>query len=379
MAENSKIEWTDHTFNTWTGCAKVSPACAHCYAESYAKRTGGAEWGNKGTRIKTSEPYWKQPLKWNSNANGHRPRVFCSSLADVFEEWTGLLLHHKRDPNGRRYQLLKCDSCGAYHRDDQASDSESCECSRFKQRMEWATLDDLRRDLISLICQTNNLDWLLLTKRPENALPMLVRCGLYAVENPDLPCPQPNLWIGTTVENQEYADQRIPHLVRTPAVVRFLSAEPLLGPIDLRRAWKCPHCGGHDAGGVELHCSGCGRPGRFADWVIVGGESGHGARPMHPDWARSIRDQCQAAGVSFFFKQWGEWVDLRQSQHCDSLRDRGHNPGFCHIDKHGQPTQTVAPNRDAGDVSVYRFGKKETGRTLDGREWSEFPVARLLT
>lgn len=249
MAENSKIEWTTHTFNPWMGCTKVSPGCHHCYAETMMdKRWGKVEWGPQGQRVKTSAANWKKPLAWYKAAvaAGERHRVFCASLADVFEAKT---------------------------------DQE-------------AGMTDWRNDLWDLIESTagdanGGLDWLLLTKRPDNVPSMVpaawMRDGFPAA-----------VWIGTSVEDQRRADERIPHLLALPAAVRFLSVEPMLGPVDLWEA-RYPLPGG-------------GRGSAFAwgngiNWVIVGGESGPGARPVHPDWARDIREACQATGVPFFFKQ----------------------------------------------------------------------------
>ncbi|MBB4017331.1 protein gp37 [Chelatococcus caeni] len=224
MASNTKIEWAHHTFNPWVGCTAVSPACDHCYAESWAKRTGQAHlW--KGDRRRTSEANWRLPLKWNRQAEaaGIRFRVFCASLADVFDNQVPQI---------------------------------------------W------RSDLFALIEDTPHLDWLLLTKRPQNIQKMI-----WPKWDAGLPW---NIWLGTTAEDQHEANRRIPHLLEAPAAVRFISAEPLLGSI-IFEPWLSR-----------------------IDWIIVGGESGPGARPMHPDWARSIRDQCAAAGTAFFMKQmWG--------------------------------------------------------------------------
>jgi protein gp37 len=264
MAENSKIEWTDHTFNPWVGCTKVSAACDHCYAESWAKRTGQPGlWA--GERRRTSESNWRQPIKWNrqAEAEGVRKRVFCASLADVF--------------------------------DNQVHDA-------------W------RADLFQLIEETPSLDWQLLTKRPQNARKMLNPLGGTRV--------LPNVWIGTTAENQVEYWRRWNHLSVVPARIRFISYEPALGPLgDLRLSGTLP------------------RP----DWFICGGESGPGARPMHPTWAREVRDQCAAAGVPFFFKQWGEWVEADGS--------------------------VIRLN----DVGMRCIGKKAAGRLLDGRTHDAMP------
>ena len=187
-------------------------------------------------------------------------------------------------------------------------------------------------DLWKLILDTPNLDWLLLTKRPENAMEMLpFNWKVRAL--PD------NIWLGTSVENQETADERIPHLLKVPAAIHFVSMEPLLGPVDLNE-----HEFLIDKRRFQYTI------GRYLDWVIVGGESGPHARPMHPDWVRSIRVQCQEAGVSFHFKQHGEWVP-------------GDHPA------HGTHWEYVGKDKFA----VKRVGKKAAGRLLDGREWNEYP------
>ena len=223
MGENSKIEWTDHTFNPWIGCQKVSPGCDHCYAEAMMdKRYHKVEWGPHGERKRTSAANWRKPLQWQraAEAAGKRARVFCASLADVFD--------NQADP-------------------------------------QW------RDALWYLIRQTPDLDWLLLTKRPENIHKMLPTYW-----------PLPNVWLGTTAEDEKHYRRRWNVLVRIPAVVRFISHEPALGPLGNLRA----------------------RPsGKFPDWIIMGGESGSGARMMNPEWARDMRDACEVAGIPFFMKQ----------------------------------------------------------------------------
>lgn len=246
MGENTAIAWTTHSFNAWVGCKKVSPACAHCYAEAWAKRTGHPElWGD--VRRRTSEANWRKPLKWDkeAKAKGERARVFCSSLSDVFEDHPAI-------------------------------------------QEQW------RQDLFHLIAKTPNLDWLLLTKRPENAVAWLpwVDPHMFPYGGAE---PWSNVWIGTTVENQQMADERIPQLLTTPAAVRFLSCEPILGPINLRS--ETIKNVAHQVKGLDQ----LGYP--PIDWVIAGGESGPGYRSMNLDWARSLRDQCIASGTAFFFKQ----------------------------------------------------------------------------
>lgn len=305
MSENSKIEWTDHTFNPWEGCQKVGPGCDHCYAETRNARFAGGtaiNWGPGAPRRRTSASNWAKPLKWNAQAeafaaqHGRRQRVFCASLADVF---------------------------------DNAVD------------MRW------REDLFALITATPNLDWLLLTKRIGNVPPMI---SLIPGHLPN------NVWLGATVVNQEEADRDIPKLLEVPARVHFLSMEPLLGPVDLTRIrpttfaatanaltgkWKW------DGGPKKVET-------KALDWVIVGGESGPGARPMSPDWTSRLRDQCQAAGVPFLFKQWGEWLPMLGQVEGVTVREKS----------------TTADGWVMGHA-----GKKAAGRVLDGRTWDGFPTA----
>jgi protein gp37 len=250
MAE-TKIQWAHYTFNPWLGCSKVSPACANCYAEAWAKRSGLVKWGVDAERRRTSESNWREPLKWNREAKnaGERRRVFCASLADVFED---------------REELAP-----------------------------W------RDDLFELIGETTNLDWLLLTKRPENLDGMLPWTSDHLGEYRERYWPQ--VWIGTTIENQEQADNRLPHLLGIPAAVRFLSVEPLLGPIDLD--------GRSDPKRVGVqHWDYFKMAKHPIDWIIIGGESGPNARPMNTDNLISLRDQCLSARVPVFIKQMGDRV-----------------------------------------------------------------------
>ena len=311
MADKTKIEWCDATFNPWVGCTRVSPGCVHCYAETMMdKRWGKATWGPAGARIRTSADYWTQPVKWNRRAEraGVRRRVFCASLADVFE-----------DKVGQRDQM-----------------------------------DGWRLDLFNLIAATPHLDWLLLTKRPENIQPLLRR----------LPAPHdnvghfPNVWIGASVEDQERADTRIPELLTVPAAVLFLSVEPLLGPGDIGR-WLC-------GSGMTREAQE-----RGIDWVIVGGESGREARPLPPDWARSIRDQSQEAGVPIFFKQWGEYAPI-----CDDAPMPARKAPRLLTAVRADGTRVHADDPIGQATFMWRAGKQNAGRMIDGREWNEFPVTQ---
>jgi len=342
MGENTKIEWCEHSWNPWIGCTKVSPACANCYAErDFDHRLKKAKWGPNGTRVLTSDANWQKPLAWNKAATESltRPRVFCASLADVFEDWRGPIL----DGNGN--QILVCDLCGRLHREDQASYSESCECSRFKQRMEYATMSDVRDGLFALIDATPNLDWLLLTKRPENIIRMWSIA--YPPHSVDWPRTErekrfrKNVWLGTSVEDQKWADRRIPELMmcRDLAPVLFLSCEPVLGPIDF-------NVGIRDyVDGLMVYQQPT-LPKNYLDridWVIAGGESGPGARSSHPEWFRSLRDQCAATNTPFHFKQWGEWASVSE------VAGPGEHYTF------------------ADGATVRRIGKKAAGRLLDGQ------------
>lgn len=323
MGANSKIEWTHHTFNPWRGCTKVSDGCKNCYAEKLSARNPAllGMWGDKGTRVVASESMWREPLKWDkaAKAAGERHRVFCASLADVFEDRPELM-----EPRARLYRTIEA---------------------------------------------TPNLDWLLLTKRPENANRLMQRADIDSRVGESLRVGShtvwpSNVWLGTSVENQAAADERIPVLLTIPVAVRFLSCEPLLGLVNLFNDGD-PHPI-QTPRGVVL-------PPGALHWVICGGESGPNARPMHPDWARSLRDQCVGAGVAFHFKQWGEWVhavefdDVFQGTHTKPLPNAGDNQlrVVNHAGGHGFH----------GDGAIYmrRVGKKLAGRLLDGREWDELP------
>lgn len=257
MGENSKIEWTHHTFNPWRGCVKVSPGCDHCYAERQSKRNPGVlgVWGADGVRVPAADSYWAQPVSWDRKAAaaGERRRVFCASLADVCE-------------------ILP-----------QGHPSEG-------------VVEAGRLALMSLIALTPHLDWLLLTKRPQNAhflFPDWWRDGW----------PR-HVWLGVSVEDQRAAAERIPLLLQIPAAVRFLSCGPLLGSVDVTRWMRLPFPVGiaPKRDGTPFSLPAVGGT-RGIDWVICEGESGPGARPMNEDWVRSIRDQCVASGTAFFYKQ----------------------------------------------------------------------------
>lgn len=291
--ENSKIEWTHHTFNPWWGCMKVSEGCKNCYAETLDRRLGaGQHWGPSSERKPMAEKYWNQPERWNraAAAAGRRDRVFCASMADVFEDHPQVV--------------------------------------------------DIRRRLFRLILGTPSLDWLLLTKRPENINRLIPE--LFHAEFP------PNIWLGTSVENQENLITRVPHLIQAPGAIKFLSCEPLLGSLNFSSAINVE--------GIDF---------RKISWIIVGGESGKEARPMHPDWASHIRNVCITLGMPFFFKQWGEYLPA-----CQLTDDQVHGPRYWPEVKFPSPHNPNKVN------TYYRAGKKEAGCLLDGIEYKEYPLSQ---
>ena len=314
MGEKTAIEWTHHTFNPWWGCTKVSPACEHCYAESHARRFG-VGWGDQAIRKPASEATWAEPLRWARAAEkaGERRRVFCASMADVFD----------------------------------------------LPRMQ---LHELRERLWTVIAATPWLDWLLLTKRPQHILglvPIAWRDGF-----------PPNVWVGTTVEDQRRAEARIPSLLRVPARVRFLSCEPLLGPLVLDPWLRRRVVRAHEILTDRMVEDGWSHPDGDGDhgglqWVIAGGESGHGARPTHPDWFRAVRDQCEGAGVPFLLKQWGAWAPREDGDR--ALYPNGeHLPNLePHLGSNGQPS-----------IRVRNVGKAAAGRVLDGVVHDDYPTPR---
>ena len=347
MANETKIEWADSTMNPWIGCTKVSPACDHCYAAvSTPARTLGIEWGAGRPRRRTSASTWAQPVLWNK-----RPFASCNRCGWRGEE-RELFAGAAKGSNGI------CPACSALE-----------EWKPARRRVFCASLADVfdnevdpqwRADLFALIEATPNLDWLLLTKRIGNVAKMapLSWMGGPIQHGPD-PANihggwPPNLWLGATVCNQAEADRDIPKLVNIRARIRFLSMEPLLGPVNFQQAHIAPYL--------------------FArvDWVITGGESGHAARPMHPDWIRSLRDQCAKAGIPFLLKQWGEWeIASLENGHVDCrMPETGETKTW--VDLNGLQ-QACTSNGLVDPYAMARVGKKKAGRTLDGRTHTEFP------
>lgn len=371
VAVNTGIEWTDHTGGPWLICTEVSPGCAHCYARELMLRrlapiirkayraAGFADWetrpvwGKDAPRVK-SKGFWKEAYALDRAAarEGVRRKMF-PSLIDWLDDMPAGII----------------DQDGA-----------------------WLDKNEVLADFLEVISATPNLDWLLLTKRPQHWRSRLkaVRSLCADLDREELHSfthkwldradvlPPANVWIGTTVEDQTRADERIPELLAIPARVRFLSCEPLLGALDLTRWFhlaihfrqdKLPdgtfgawYFAGYSKPEPSFYDPAC-----MIDWVIAGGESGTHARPMHPDWARSLRDHCTAAAVSFLFKQWGEWLPISQSDNNDCMPQCGDEERPLHLWP-GSHFPGINANGDC-----VRVGKKRAGRELDGREWNEFP------
>ncbi|MFE9387544.1 DUF5131 family protein [Streptomyces sp. NPDC007025] len=342
MAQQSSIEWCDATWNPVTGCTKVSPGCDRCYAETFAER-----WrGTAGHHFETGFDLTLRPGALTAPLRWRKPRrIFVNSMSDLFHQdvpdeyiarvWAVMALtpHHtyqvltKR--HGRMRSLLGSQSFvdAVWGEMERLSADESAPLARL-----------VRNDVRQRVAHWNSPS----------------------------PWPVPSVWLGVSVEDQKRADLRVPALLDTPAAVRFLSCEPLLGPIDLKRAVRAMGSErGHGLTTSFVHAGGCCRKFHGIDWVIAGGESGPGARPMSPDWARSLRDECTAAEVPFLFKQWGAYQPT----------------GWMVIGSPIDPRNVLVghPIDDLGHRwEMRRVGKKSAGRDLDGRTWNEFPTAGPL-
>ncbi len=338
MSDKTKIEWTDSTWNPVRGCSRVSDGCRNCYAETVAARFSGPGKPYEGLvhphgawngRVLFVEKALDQPLRWR------RPRrIFVNSMSDLFhenmpDEWIDRIFAVMALAPQHTFQVL----------------------TKRPERM-----------LRYLEASTDNR---------EEAIGEQVRILSRGKHSGLFELPLLNVWLGTSVENQEAADERIPYLIQTPAAVRFLSCEPLLGQIDLESA-----CWGEGKHRPPLDIQAKQISGqRLAGlhWVIVGGESGPDARPMHPGWARSIRDQCVKAGVPFFFKQFGEYLSAQV------FDDESYAGGRAFEDPSGGTTAAQPGNHHHHrwldqDLIAVRVGKKRAGRELDGRVWEEYPV-----
>lgn len=314
MSDKAKIEWTDATWNPVTGCTKVSSGCKHCYAEREWPRLTKlvpAYAGRAFTDVRTHEDRLGQPLRWK------KPRkVFVNSMSDLF---------HPDVPDEFIDRVFEVMALSQQH--------------TFQVLTKRA---DRMQDYVTRLNGGRLRNRLLMVDAPNSALAW----------------PLPNVWLGVSVEDQASADERIPLLLDTPAAVRWISAEPLLGPVSFR--WAKWHDYSHrQPGFVHNHLDGM----RGIDWVVVGGESGPKARPMHPDWARSLRDQCASAGVPFLFKQWGEWFPT-------SIGQGGSQIGAWNGDDF-MPGWGDIKNPDNNMVRAGRhaFG----GRLLDGVQHDGYP------
>ena len=344
MAQGTKIQWTDETWNPVTGCTKVSQGCKHCYAEREWPRMTKlvpAYAGRDFTDVRTHGDRLDQPIRW-----AKRRMIFVNSMSDLFHSAVsdefidsvfGVMwacLYGRKEQDGHIFQVLT-------KRADRMRDYLSTD-----RREAWAQ---------AAVRHGGGID-------PD---------GLYDQTMDLARAPHPRIWLGVSVEDQASADTRIPLLLRTPAAVRWISAEPLLGPVDLAPAYlPCPNAENvtmdPETGGYEC-CSSCDYTGGSdelgIDWVVIGGESGPKARPMHPVWARSLRDQCAAASVPFLFKQWGEWIDddniasanLRAPQIAD-------------------PNEFFSEHDWKDGLSSWRVGKKLAGRLLDGVLHDGYPT-----
>ncbi|WP_029899552.1 phage Gp37/Gp68 family protein [Nocardia brasiliensis] len=346
------IEWTEETWNPTTGCTRISEGCDHCYIERTPpmrmahRRFDGPQIG-ASTGVLLHPDRLGKPLRWRSPR-----RVFVNSMSDLF---------HEDVPDGYIARVWEVMAQAPQHT-FQTLTKRPARMRSWLKRWHDNTGDETVKGA-PLPRGPEAVRAVYSSPRARLFADMLDSMGeppegaaypLYDwMEGPRwFPRPLPNVWLGVSVESQRWADIRIPQLLDTPAAVRWISAEPLLGPVDIRRS----HCPTHDFPGGMCTFSCPDR--RRVDWVVAGGETGPGARPMHPDWARSLRDQCCQAGVPFFFKQWGDWAPV------------GVGMGiFRHPEKLVGP-----PLDDMGFRQIMRrVGKKAAGRELDGRTWDEYP------
>jgi protein gp37 len=388
MGAITKIEWCDRTFNPWIGCTKVSEGCLNCYAEDQmANRWKKCGWGPQSPRVRTSKANWRKPLLWERVSPRFMECAVCKG-------------REARGWDGYAYKNCTNHDCLSLSETESRRVRQRVFCASLADWLDDAVPIEWLADLLALIMATPHLDWLLLTKRPElwgkrieGVLQWIeghadweinIKHHLLALRNwlADwfvLGIPPRNVWLGTSVENQEQANRRIPHLLRIPAVVRFLSCEPLLGPINLRRIVlqksNNPDRSQPDISFDALQgwMGGTDQDRSLIHWVIAGGESGRRARPMHPDWTLSLLDQCQAANVQFFFKQWGEWRPVVASDFTNPFIIDSTPTGL--LKQNGKLIRPYSW-KDAPGTQMIRVGKKRAGRLLAGREWNEFPEVK---
>ncbi|WP_020621109.1 DUF5131 family protein [Paenibacillus daejeonensis] len=340
MGDKTKIQWTEATWNPLRGCSKVSAGCRNCYAESVANRFSGPGQPYEGTiedgrwsgQVRLVPEVLDQPLRWQ------RPRlIFVNSMSDLF---------HEDVPFDYIDQVFAVMALASRH-------TFQILTKRPDRMLEYMTKSYLPHGIDKLVDIAPWMEqhgWI----SPEDAA-NIAPPGSTLPKWPEWPLP--NVWLGVSVEDQATADERIPLLLQTPAAVRWLSCEPLLGSVDLSSIEYNGEAvnvlsGSYNNRFIKTFLL----PSQRINWVVVGGESGPHARPMHLDWAREIRDQCIVAEVPFYFKQWGEWVQIHPL--------RCNEPGI-----KGKEWYNFDP-----DTAVCRIGKKAAGRLLDGREWNEMPV-----
>jgi len=364
MADGSHIEWTDATWQPITGCSVVSPGCTNCYAMRLAgtrlrhhpSRAGltretkaGPVWTGE---VRFNEEWLDQPLRWQRGR-----RIFVCAHGDLFHEdvpdaWIDRVFAVMALCPQHTFQVLT---------------------KRAKRMRDY--FSKIKREML-LRCGD---DADVAPRRLDDHACDISRSPCAAGFMEEQPWPLSNVWLGVSVEDQERADVRIPHLLRTPAQVRFLSCEPLLGPLKIDVIDLDGHFEIYPLDGTTECEDGDGNSHPDLprlDWVIAGGESGSAARPMHPDWARSIRDQCVSAGVPFFFKQWGEWAPeecadfspTRTEQTASYWNDRWDFSSLT-------PKQSQEIHEDDAP-DVYRIGRKAAGARLDGKEWRQMPESR---
>ena len=358
MAEDTKIEWTDATWSPITGCSVVSPGCQNCYAMTLAasrlrnhpSRAGLTnKHGKWNGQVRFNEGWLDQPLRWR------RPRrIFVVAHGDLFhenvpDEWIDKVFAVMALAPRHQFQVLT---------------------KRAERMRGYIRAPGLYKRILRTANGIRVQHW---------------KLGLSGIPISD-PCAHasfwPHVWLGVSVEDQERADERIPLLLSTPAAVRFVSAEPLLGGLELTRIAVGKFAYVNALYGVaygRLAAAGVPPVTNSLDWVIVGGESGPKARPMNPQWARDIRDQCVAAGVAFHFKQWGEWLpsfpefdhDPEFADGFDVPLDWRNRSGFRCINGRGVQ---VSGYGGENEYFFKRLGKKRAGRLLDGREWNGMPA-----
>lgn len=333
MSQNSNIEWTEATWNCLAGCSEVSPGCARCYAAVMAHRLaamGQAKYQGTTKKLPNGKVAWTGKMNLDEEAlliplKRKKPTTwFVNSMSDLFhedvpDEFIDKVFAVMGQAGNHTFQVL----------------------TKRAERMA-SYVNRLAKSITPL----------------ENAARSIGRTFKFTHEGRDfplLPWPIRNVWLGVSVENRQHGLPRIEHLLKTPAAVRFLSVEPLLEdvgvlPLSRRSEMSKPGTVYFD----DIH------------WVIVGGESGHGARPMHPDWVRPIRDQCIAACVPFFFKQWGAFAPMDRNSEVEGVQ----------VDLDGKWRRGRDGLPSPGHAYMERVGKKAAGRLLDGRTWDEYPATR---